>query len=38
MGTQVRVRASSKGGKIEIAYYSNDDLDRLLDLFDTMKV
>jgi ParB family chromosome partitioning protein len=36
MGTQVRIKTSSKGGKIEITYYSNDDLDRLLDLFDTI--
>ena len=31
-GTQVRVRSSGQGGKIEIVYYSNEDLDRILDL------
>jgi len=30
--TKVRVRSSGKGGKIEIMYYSSDDLDRILDL------
>jgi len=36
MGTQVRVRTSTRGGRIEIAYYSNEDLNRLLDLFDSI--
>lgn len=33
LGTKVSVRSKVKGGVIEIEYYSNDDLDRLLDLF-----
>ena len=31
-GTKVRVRSSGQGGKIEIEYYSPDDLDRILDM------
>jgi len=31
-GTQVRVIRSSKGGKIEVAFYSDDDLERILEL------
>ena len=30
--TRVTLRESGKGGRIEIAYYSDDDLDRLVDL------
>jgi ParB family chromosome partitioning protein len=37
LSTQVRVHNSSKGGKIEIDYYSNDDLDRILELFENLK-
>lgn len=32
LGTKVQLVAKKKSGKIEIEYYSNDDLDRLLDL------
>ena len=32
LGTQVRIKTSGRGGKIEIAYYSDQDLDRILDL------
>jgi len=32
LGTQVKITPKSKGGKIEINYYSNDDLDRLMDI------
>lgn len=32
MGTSVSLRPKGKGGKIEIEYYENDDLSRLLDL------
>ncbi|OQX62072.1 MAG: hypothetical protein B5M56_07475 [Desulfococcus sp. 4484_241] len=32
LGTRVRIRRTGKRGKIEIEFYSNDDLDRLLDL------
>ena len=36
-GTQVRVRASGNKGKIEIFYYSDDDLERIRELFDQLK-
>ncbi len=36
-GTKVKVNPSGKGGSIGIEYYSNDDLDRLLDLFDQIR-
>ncbi|RKY82687.1 DNA-binding protein [candidate division KSB1 bacterium] len=32
LGTQVKITPKSKGGKIEINYYSNDDLERLMDI------
>ena len=32
LGTKVRLHYSKKGGKIEIQFFSNDDLDRVLDL------
>ena len=32
IGTQVRFLPKGKGGKIEIAYYSPEDLDRLLSI------
>ena len=32
LGTKVRLHHSKKGGKIEIQYFSDDDLDRALDL------
>jgi len=32
LGTQVKVHYSPKGGKIEIHYYSDEDLDRILEL------
>jgi ParB family chromosome partitioning protein len=31
LGTKVSISATSKGGKIMIAYYSDEDLDRILD-------
>jgi ParB family chromosome partitioning protein len=31
-GTQVRIRRSSKKGRVEIDFYNDDDLDRLLGL------
>jgi ParB family chromosome partitioning protein len=37
LGTKVKLRHGDKGGTLEIEYYSNDDLERLLELFDTMK-
>lgn len=32
LGTQIKVHYSPKGGKIEIHYYSDEDLDRILEL------
>jgi ParB family chromosome partitioning protein len=32
LGTKVRIRTKGKKGKIEIEYYSLDELERLLDL------
>jgi len=33
MGSQVRIKMHKDGGKIEIDFYSNEDLDRLIELF-----
>ncbi len=33
-GTQVRIKRSGKKGKVEIAFYSDDDLDRVLTLLE----
>ena len=32
LSTQVKIRHSSGGGKIEVEYYSDDDLERIMDL------
>jgi len=32
LGTKVHIKPKGKGGKIEIEYYSNDELERLLDI------
>lgn len=32
LGTQVKIRSTSRGGKIEVSYYSEDELERLIDL------
>lgn len=32
LGTKVQIKTSKKGGKIEINYYDNDDLNRLLEI------
>jgi len=32
MGTQVKLVSRGKGGKVEITYYSDDELDRIVDL------
>lgn len=37
MGTSVKIIPGLKRGRIEIEYYNDDDLDRLLDLFNTMR-
>ena len=31
LGTQVKIKGKDKGGKIEISYYNNDELQRILD-------
>lgn len=36
-GTKVKIKHREDGGTVEIEYYSLDDLDRLLDLFDTIR-
>ncbi|KPK95701.1 hypothetical protein AMJ80_04100 [bacterium SM23_31] len=33
LGSQVRIKTHKDGGKIEIDYYSNEDLERLIELF-----
>ncbi len=33
LGTSVKITHSLKGGRIEVEYYNDDDLDRLLELF-----
>lgn len=38
LGTKVAIRSKSKGGVIEVEYYSDSDLDRLLDLFAAIEV
>jgi ParB family chromosome partitioning protein len=37
-GTQVKIRSKKDGGSIEIFFYTKEDLDRLLELFDEIKV
>lgn len=37
LGTQVSIRPSSKGGKIEINYFSDDELDRLTELIQSIE-
>ena len=32
LGTKVKLKPSKSGGKIEISYFSVDDLDRIVDL------
>ncbi|MEA1987379.1 MAG: ParB/RepB/Spo0J family partition protein [Candidatus Marinimicrobia bacterium] len=36
-GTKVKIKEKGKNGKIEIMFYSSDDLDRLIKLFDNIK-
>ena len=36
LGTKVKLKPGKKGGTIEISYFSNDDLDRILDLFESL--
>ncbi len=37
LGTRVKIRPSARGGKLEIEYYSPEDLERLMELFDTIQ-
>jgi ParB family chromosome partitioning protein len=37
LGTQVKLSPKSKGGSIEIEYYSDEDLTRIYDLFELIK-
>ncbi|MCF7825019.1 MAG: ParB/RepB/Spo0J family partition protein [Candidatus Marinimicrobia bacterium] len=37
LGTRVQIKAGPKKGIIEIEYFGDDDLDRLLELFESMK-
>jgi ParB family chromosome partitioning protein len=37
-GTQVKIHTRKGGGSVEIFFYSREDLDRLLELFDEIKV
>ena len=36
--TKVKVKAQKKKGKIEIEYYSDDDLDRILTMFKGIEI
>ena len=35
LGARVKLKPSKKGGKIEISYFSNDDLDRIIEIIET---
>lgn len=37
LGTQVSIKTSGKGGKIEVAYFSDDELERLLELMQSIE-
>ena len=37
LGTQVKLRTKKEGGSIEVIFYSAEDLERLLDIFDQIK-
>jgi len=36
-GTKVKLKQGKKGGSIEISYYSNEDLDRIIELIESMQ-
>ncbi|HDR04758.1 MAG TPA: ParB/RepB/Spo0J family partition protein [Candidatus Marinimicrobia bacterium] len=38
LGTKVRLKPKAKGGAVEIEYYSLEDLERLMEIFDTIKL
>ncbi|MCK5147077.1 ParB/RepB/Spo0J family partition protein [bacterium] len=35
--TQIKITTSKKGGRIEVAFYSNDDLERLMEMLDSIE-
>ena len=37
LGTQVKIRTRKEGGSIEVAFYSGEDLERLVDIFEQIK-
>ncbi len=37
LGTQVQIKPGHKGGKIEVAYFSDDELERLLELIQSVE-
>ena len=37
LGTQVKIKPSAKGGKIEISYFFDDDLERVVELIQSIK-
>ena len=38
LGTQVKIRTRKGGGSIEVAFYSAEDLERLMDIFEGIKL
>ena len=36
LGTKVKLRPSKEGGSIEISYFSDDDLERIIDLLNNI--
>jgi len=38
LGTKVKLKVGEDGGSIEISYYSNDDLDRIIDLIESVSL
>lgn len=38
LGTQVKLKTRKDGGTIEIVYYSSEDLERLMDIFEDIKL
>lgn len=38
LGTKVKIRSKKEGGSIEIEFYSREDLSRLMELFDEIKI
>ncbi len=36
LGTKIKIKAMKKGGVIEISYFSNDDLDRIVELINSI--